>query len=103
MAILAHAIVLLAVSLVPLWFGEGLLYGLGASVGGFYFVWKSVTLYRDPSKANAIANFLASLVQLALLVAGALLESAVTWVGSCKCRRRDRSRRGVRSYRMQAL
>jgi len=82
MAILAHAIVLLAVSLVPLWFGEGLLYGLGASVGGFYFVWKSVTLYRDPSKANAIANFLASLVQLALLVAGALLESAVTWVGS---------------------
>jgi protoheme IX farnesyltransferase len=81
MAILAHAVALLAVSLVPLWFGEGLLYGLGAGVGGGYFVWKSITLYRAPSKANAIANFLASLLQLALLVAGALVESAVTWIG----------------------
>ena len=82
LAVLAHAIALLAVSLVPLWFGEGLLYGFGAGVGGFYFVWKSITLYREPSKANAIANFLASLLQLALLVAGALLEGAVIWVGS---------------------
>jgi protoheme IX farnesyltransferase len=82
MAILAHAIALLAASLMPLWFGEGLLYGLGAGVGGFYFVWKSIMLYREPSKANAIANFLASLLQLALLVTGALLESAVTWIGS---------------------
>jgi heme O synthase-like polyprenyltransferase len=33
--------------------------------------------YRDPSKENAMANFFASLVQLALLIAGALLASAV--------------------------
>ncbi len=77
LAILAHAIVLLAISLVPLWFGEGPLYGLGAAIGGSYFVWKSIKLYREPSKANAIANFLASLVQLALLITGALLSSAV--------------------------
>jgi heme o synthase len=82
LAILAHAIALFGISLVPLWFGEGLIYGLGAGIGGGYFVWKSITLYRSPSKANAMANFLASLLQLALLVAGALLESLVTWVGS---------------------
>src|SRR5215472_8190884 len=70
LAILAHSIALFIISLVPLWFGEGLLYGLGAGIGGGYFVWKSISLYRDPSRANAMANFLASLVQLALLVAG---------------------------------
>ncbi len=79
MAILAHSIALLAISLVPLWFGEGPLYGLGAGLGGGYFVWKSLKLYREPSKANAMANFVASLVQLALLVTGALLASAVGW------------------------
>ena len=76
MAILAHAVALAAISLVPLWFGAGWLYGLGAASGGGYFVWKSVKLYREPSKANAMANFFASLLQLALLVAGALLASA---------------------------
>ena len=64
LAILVHSVALAVVSLVPLWFGEGLLYGLGAGIGGGYFVWKSVKLYRDPSKENAMANFFASLVQL---------------------------------------
>lgn len=76
-AILAHSVALAVVSLVPLWFGEGVLYGLGAGIGGGYFVWKSVVLYRAPSRENAMANFFASLLQLALLIAGALLSSAV--------------------------
>ena len=81
LAILAHSVALAVVALVPLWFGEGLLYGLGAGIGGGYFVWKSVKLYRAPSKENAMANFFASLVQLALLIAGALLASAVRhWI-----------------------
>jgi protoheme IX farnesyltransferase len=82
MAILAHAIALATISLVPLWFGEGPLYGFGAGLGGGYFVWKSLKLYREPSKKNAMANFFASLVQLALLVTGALLASAVGWYAS---------------------
>lgn len=77
MAILAHSVALAAISLVPFWFGAGWLYELGAATGGFYFAWKSVKLYREPSRANAMANFFASLVQLALLVTGALLASAV--------------------------
>ena len=81
MAILAHSVALTAISLVPLWFGAGPLYGVGAGIGGSYFAWKSIKLYREPSKANAIANFLASLLQLALLVAGALFDSAAKWGG----------------------
>jgi heme o synthase len=77
MAILAHSVALALISMVPLWFGQGLIYGIGAAAGGGYFVWKSVKLYRDPSNANAMGNFLASLLQLGLLVAGALLSSAV--------------------------
>jgi protoheme IX farnesyltransferase len=76
LAILIHSVALTAVSLAPLWFGAGPLYGLGAALGGGYFVWKSVQLYRTPSKENAMANFFASLVQLALLIVGALLASA---------------------------
>ena len=64
LAILTHTVVLVAISLVPLWFGMGLFYGLGAGVGGAIFLWKSVALYRWPTKKAAIANFLASLLQL---------------------------------------
>ena len=59
--------------------GSGTGSGLGAGIGGGYFVWKSVKLYRVPSKENAMANFFASLVQLGLLIAGALLASAVRY------------------------
>src|SRR5215831_18633418 len=72
-AILAHTLVLLGVSLVPLWFGMGLLYGLGAAGGGLLFAWKSWQLHRAPDKKHAMANFLASLLQLTLLVVGVVL------------------------------
>jgi len=76
-AILAHTLVLLGVSLVPLWFGMGLLYGLGAAGGGLLFAWKSWQLHRAPDKKHAMANFLASLLQLTLLVVGVVLDGLV--------------------------
>lgn len=75
LAILFHAVGLAIVSLVPVWFGAGILYGICAAIGGVFFVWQSIRLCLDPSKANAMKNFFASLVQLALLVCGALLSS----------------------------
>ncbi len=77
MAILAHTVTLVALSLVPLWFGKGLFYGLGAATGGAYFIVKSIALYRDPTKSAAMALFCASLLQLSLLVVGAVLDSLV--------------------------
>jgi protoheme IX farnesyltransferase len=74
-AILAHAGALAILSLVPLWLGLGLFYGVGAAAGGLLFVWRSWRLYAEPSRSNAMANFIASLHQLMLLVAGIMLES----------------------------
>jgi protoheme IX farnesyltransferase len=76
LAILTHTIALVAISLVPLWFGQGLLYGLGAGAGGAIFISRSITLWRTPTREAAMRNFLASLLQLALLVAGAVLDAA---------------------------
>jgi protoheme IX farnesyltransferase len=81
LAVLSHTVALVAISLVPLWYGQGLLYGLGAGIGGAIFLWKSLALYRTPTKAAAMANFFASLLQLSLLILGVVLDAAfASWV-----------------------
>jgi protoheme IX farnesyltransferase len=75
-AILSHTVALVAVSLVPLWYGQGLFYGLGAVLGGAIFLLKSWRLYRHPTARNAMDNFFASLLQLALLITGILADRA---------------------------
>jgi protoheme IX farnesyltransferase len=76
MAILTHTAALVAISLVPLWFGMGIAYGLGAGIGGAVFLRTSLALYRTPDETTAMRNFLASLVQLTFLVAGVLVDRA---------------------------
>ena len=76
-AILLHTTALVAISLVPLWYGKHLLYGLGAGVGGAYFFWKSWLLYIAPSKRTAMDNFFASFIQLGLLIVGVVLDALV--------------------------
>lgn len=75
LVILLHTAALVAISLVPLWYGAGVAYGLGAGLGGGYFLWKSIVLYLDPGKRTAMGNFFASLIQLVLLILGVVLES----------------------------
>jgi protoheme IX farnesyltransferase len=77
LAILLHTAALVAVSLVPLWFGKGIIYGLGAGIGGAIFLWKSVVLHQAPTRKNAMANFFASLLQLGLLILGVALDSLI--------------------------
>ena len=74
-AILSHTVALAALSLAPLWFGMGWIYGVGAVSGGAYFIWRSWRLYKDPGVETAMANFAASLVQLVLLVSGVFLQA----------------------------
>ncbi|MFV0281934.1 MAG: heme o synthase [Rhodoblastus sp.] len=77
LAILGHTIVLVALSIAPLWFGLGTFYGVFAAVGGAIFVWRSVMLaIRPGDRRVAMANFGASLIQLVLLVCGVLLDAA---------------------------
>jgi protoheme IX farnesyltransferase len=75
--ILLHTVALVAISLVPLWYGRGVFYGLGAGIGGAYFLWKSLELYLAPGKRTAMGNFFASLVQLMLLILGVVLDLLV--------------------------
>ncbi|AXS41381.1 heme o synthase [Breoghania sp. L-A4] len=74
---LGHTIALVAVSVVPVVFGMGVIYLAGALAGGAYFVLKSVDLVRDPGPKAARANFLASFVQLGLLLTAAIVDRAV--------------------------
>lgn len=76
-AILAHTVALSMLSLLPLWFGMGAIYGIGASVGGAVFVWRSWQLYHAPSRATAMATFGASLIHLTLLTLAVVLDTAV--------------------------
>ena len=77
LAILGHTVALVFLSLLPLAWGPGWIYGICAITGGSHFVWRAVLLARDQSPRNAIRCFLASLLQLGLLLAGAIIDGAV--------------------------
>jgi protoheme IX farnesyltransferase len=72
--ILAHAVALSGLALVPFWLGLGWLYLLAALIGGAWFVGRSIQLVRKPCPARAMRNFAASLVQLSLLLLGAIAD-----------------------------
>jgi len=72
--ILAHTIALVGVSILPVFWFSGAFYFVGAASGGAVFVWTSARLAEEPSRKRAIQNFLASLLQLALLLAGAVAD-----------------------------
>jgi protoheme IX farnesyltransferase len=76
--ILAHTVLLVAVSLVPAAAGLGAIYLACAALGGAVFLWRSFQLARQPGPGAARANFAASLLQLGLLLAGAMADG---WVG----------------------
>ena len=77
-AIFWHTVLLVACSLVPLALGAGWLYGLCAIVGGAYFLKRTYLLTRSQTPSNAIRSFLASLLQLGLLLTGAIVEGGLT-------------------------
>ncbi len=73
--ILAHTVLLFALSLLPVLYGMGWIYLLGAATGGGWFVWTSIGLVRNPSAKTAMINFHASLIQLSLLLVAAILDA----------------------------
>ncbi|MBL6929016.1 MAG: protoheme IX farnesyltransferase [Rhodospirillales bacterium] len=75
--ILINTILLVSASMLPTAFGLGWFYWGGAAIGGSYFLYRSLKYSLDPSPANAMKNFFASLVQLVLLIAGALVGAFV--------------------------
>jgi len=81
-AIFAHVAPLVMLSLAPLLFGLGPVYGLFAAAGGAIFLRASWRLLRDPARGHAMATFRASLLHFALLSLGVILDrGAATWLG----------------------
>jgi protoheme IX farnesyltransferase len=75
--ILAHTIALVGLSLLPAAWSMGSVYLAGAAAGGALFIWTSLRLVEQPSRKRAIQNFLASLLQLVLLLAGTVGDRLV--------------------------
>lgn len=73
--ILAHTIVLVAVSLLPGAFGAGAIYMTSAAIGGAIFIALCWRLAVHPTVREARTAFLGSLVQLLLVILGTLLEA----------------------------
>jgi heme o synthase len=73
----ANAVVLVAVSLLPMFYGAGWVYLAGALVGGAYFIRKTHALARAPARKTAFAAFFASMVQLSALLAAVVVDAAL--------------------------
>jgi protoheme IX farnesyltransferase len=73
--ILVHTILLVAVSLSPMFLGaQGPIYAATAGGLGIYYLWRTIQLLREPSPAMARSAFKASLVYLTVLLIVMLVD-----------------------------
>lgn len=75
--IFAHALALVLLSFVPVFYGMGWVYLLGAASGGGYFVHSCWQLIRTPTVPQGWRVFGASIVQLGLLLTAAILDPLI--------------------------
>ncbi|MBF0180534.1 MAG: protoheme IX farnesyltransferase [Magnetococcales bacterium] len=75
--VLFNTVLLALASLLPAFLGLGWIYLACAVAGGVFFLIRSVSLLHDPAPGQAMSNFHASLVQLALFLTGLYLEGAI--------------------------
>jgi protoheme IX farnesyltransferase len=72
--VFASTCALVVASLLPLAFGAGPVYAVGAGAGGLHFLNKSWQLAQAPSRATAMASFFASLIQLSAVLLAATVD-----------------------------
>jgi protoheme IX farnesyltransferase len=73
--ILGHAIALVALSVVPFWYGMSWIYLASAIGGGTFFLLASWRLVLSPTIPQAWRTFAASIVQLGFLLTGAIFDN----------------------------
>ena len=66
---------LVSASFLPLLFGLGVIYFVGAAVGGALFIQKAWLLSQNPNRATAMTCFHASLAQLTLVLIAAIIDA----------------------------
>jgi protoheme IX farnesyltransferase len=72
--VLINTLILVAISILPFFYGMGWLYLVAAAGGGGYFIYHNYLMIKDPSPRVAMRSFFASLVQLVLLLIGAVFD-----------------------------
>jgi protoheme IX farnesyltransferase len=73
--ILAHTVVLVITSYLPLYVGMGWIYAGSVTIGNALFLWHSIQLVRQTDTTVARRNFHISLFHLGSLLLGAMLQS----------------------------
>ncbi|MCK5092568.1 MAG: heme o synthase [Gammaproteobacteria bacterium] len=76
-AVMWNAILLVSVSILPYFYGLGVLYLVGVLTGGGYFIYRSIQLVNEPTAKVAMKSFFASLIQLMALLVFAVLDALV--------------------------
>ncbi len=72
--VMVNTLILVGISVLPFFYGLGWLYLVAALSGGGYFIYCNYLMILDPSAKIAMKSFFASLLQLVLLLAGAVLD-----------------------------
>ncbi len=72
--ILGHVVVLVALSIVPFFYGLSWIYLAGVVSGGAYFLRETVRLHVKPGIPQAWRCFASSIVQLGLMLVTAIVD-----------------------------
>jgi len=72
--VLINTLILVAISILPFFYGMSWLYLIAAAGGGGFFIYHNCLMIGDPSPRVAMKSFFASLAQLVLLLVGAVLD-----------------------------
>ena len=72
--VLVNTLILVILSIAPFFYHLGWIYLAGAVSGGGYFLYQNLRMLHDPSPRVAMRSFFASLLQLVLLLAGAVVD-----------------------------
>jgi len=75
--IFASAVLLVASTIVPAFYGLGWIYAVAAVAGGGLFLARAWALVLEPGRRAALGSFRASLLQLALVLFGAIADAAI--------------------------
>jgi len=73
--VMLNTLMLVGISILPFFYGLGWIYLAAAMSGGGYFIYHNYRMIQDPAPRVAMKSFFASLLQLVLLLVGAVLDA----------------------------
>jgi protoheme IX farnesyltransferase len=72
--VMGNTLILVGISILPFFYGMGWFYLAAALSGGGFFIYHNYLMILDPAPKVAMKSFFASLVQLVVLLTGAVLD-----------------------------